>query len=109
MEFETTVEHYGAACVVTLKGELDVYYAPNLREELNAMNNVAPLILDLSALTFLDSSGIGVLVALNRQTEHVRLVRGPERIQRVFEITGLMRVLHFYDSVEVALETPLSK
>lgn len=103
MYFETEVHHQPpSATVVTLKGELDVYWAPELNKTLNEAIESVPLIVDLTSLQFIDSTGLAVFVSISRKTSFLRLVRGPARIQKVFEITGLTRIFSFYDSAQEA-------
>ncbi len=81
--------------VVVVKGEIDVATSPALKEELYATidRGATALVVDLSGLAFIDSSGLGVLVAALKHTRE----RGGELILsgldhpalRVFEITGL--------------------
>ena len=86
-----------AVHVVALVGELDAFHAPRLREELHGVIAEHPtVLLDLSAVTFLDSTILGVLVgALRRAREEggelqVVLPTGPAR--RIFELTNLDQV-----------------
>ena len=89
--------------VVTLRGDVDVYSSAQLREALTDLIDDGPgaIVLDLSGLDFLDSTGLGVLVGAQK-----RLVqRGGELILRaprpgarkVFEITGLDKVFTVED------------
>ena len=84
----------GSEPVVTIAGEIDVATSPTLRSAIAAVvEGASPVTIDLSATTFIDSSGLGVLVAaLNRSRElgHDLSLRGLQApVQRVFEITGL--------------------
>ncbi len=86
--------------VVSPRGEIDAYTAPQLRHELaraSADGPVRRLVVDLSGVTFIDSSGLGVLIgALRRQRERdgsLAVVLPPSPIRRIFEITALDRVL----------------
>jgi anti-sigma B factor antagonist len=81
--------------VVVVKGEIDVATSPALREELYATidGGVRVLVVDLSGLAFIDSSGLGVLVAAlkhTRERDGELILRGLDHpALRVFEITGL--------------------
>jgi len=99
----------GDRTVVEVGGEIDVYTAPQLRErvvELVADGKV-DLVLDLSGVEFLDSTGLGVLVgALNRvraQDGSLALVLTQERILKIFEITGLRKVFPIHATVAEAV------
>jgi anti-sigma B factor antagonist len=98
----------GEQTVVIVGGEIDVYTAPKLRDRLVELVNAGNyhLIIDLEAVDFLDSTGLGVLVgALKRVRVHqgsLRLVCTQERLVKIFRITGLAKVFTIYDSVEAA-------
>ena len=70
---------------------------PSLAEA--TANGCAALEIDLSALTFLDSSGVrSLMITVDRCREHgtpLTIIPGPLGIQRVFEITGLVDTLPF--------------
>ena len=83
------------AYVVAARGEVDVAAAEGLQQALATARDrgAQRLIVDLAAVTFLDSAGLGVLVRCARQLrmnggELVAVTDDP-RILRVFEITGL--------------------
>ena len=108
MDLSLTTRTEGALTVVEVGGEIDVYTAPQLRErvvELVADGKV-DLVLDLSGVEFLDSTGLGVLVgALNRvraQDGSLALVLTQERILKIFEITGLRKVFPIHATVAEA-------
>ena len=95
--------------VVAVKGEVDVYTAPRLREKLVELVSQGHLkiVVNLEDVDFLDSTGLGVLVgALKRLRSHdgeLSLVCTQQRILKVFEITGLTKVFAIYDSVDAAV------
>jgi anti-sigma B factor antagonist len=82
---------------VTVRGEVDVATSPSLRAELHSLveRGASKITLDLSSTTFIDSSGLGVLVgALKRLREtpdggEVELRGMQDQVKKVFEITGL--------------------
>lgn len=92
--------------LLSVEGEVDVYTAPLLRQKLVdlADSGVSRIVVNLEPVAFLDSTGLGVLVAaLNRMRRHggdVELVCSQLRILRVFEITGLTRVFTIHESFE---------
>jgi anti-anti-sigma factor len=99
--FDTALR--GRVAMVTLRGELDLAAAAELEPELDGLLDGAfdVVALDLRRLDFLDSSGLRLIVlARNKLLEDDRrlvLVRGPQRIQRVFEITRMTERLEFVD------------
>jgi anti-sigma B factor antagonist len=86
---------------VTLRGELDLASVGALQERLTAVEQDAPslIVLDLSDLSFIDSSGLRVLLlADGRAREDDRelvLTHSSDAVQRVFEMTGTRDLLHF--------------
>lgn len=94
--------------VIAVGGEIDVYSAPKLREKLINLVESGDyhLIVDMEAVEFLDSTGLGVLVGgLKRVRAHdgwIDLVCTQGRILRIFRITGLSKVFNIYDTVAEA-------
>lgn len=95
--------------VVELGGEVDLYRAPDVKRALDAAIDAgaAGLVVDLSAVTFIDSTALGALVAAVKRLEPsggtVALVCTDSNILKVFEITGLDRVFAIHESVDAAL------
>jgi len=92
--------------VVHVAGEVDLASAPELDEQLATVMGQAPshLVVDLSGVTFMDSTGLGVLVrALKRSREldiRLDLIVTNERVLKVFGITGLDTVLPIHSSMD---------
>jgi anti-sigma B factor antagonist len=102
-------EHDGGTTVLAVRGEVDVYTAPRLREKLVELvsRGCYQIVVDLEAVDFLDSTGLGVLVGgLKRLRSHdgdLSLVCTQQRILKVFEITGLTKVFVIHGSVDAAV------
>jgi anti-sigma B factor antagonist len=100
---EVTTQDSGEQVTVSLKGELDLSSVGKVQAELQRVEAEGPslLILDLSSLTFLDSTGLrAVVTADERARENGRrfvIVRGPDAVQRVFSITRLEDRLEIVD------------
>ncbi len=109
MELILTTRHDADATVVGAQGEVDVFSAPQLDAELTALvaDGHSRLVIDLSGVAFLDSTGLGVLVkALKHAREAggwVHLVVATGRIRKIFEITGLDASIPIFDTAEEAL------
>jgi len=90
---------------IALRGELDLSSAAKLQEELRRVEAASPpvLVLDLSKLVFLDSTGLRCLVTADERARadgrRVVIVRGPDPVQRVFSITRLEERLEMVDDV----------
>ena len=95
--------------VIDVRGEIDIYTAPRLRELLIdlASKNSYQLIVNLDKVEFLDSTGLGVLVGgLKRVRAHdgwLDLVCTQERILKIFRITGLTKVFAIHQTVNQAI------
>jgi anti-sigma B factor antagonist len=102
-------EHNGAAIVYRLRGSLDLATAPSLRAALVEAANEGKhdIIVDLTELEFLDSTGLGALIGAHRRAlennGRVRLIVREGPIQRLLNITGLMRIFAVYASLDAAL------
>ena len=90
---------------VALVGELDLSTVAKVQEELRRIeaNSPATVVVDLSKLTFLDSTGLRCIVTADERAREdgrrVVIVRGPDAVQRVFAITRLDDRLEMVDDV----------
>ena len=107
--FELSVETRAGYCVLRLRGELDVFTTARLRSALNRQlvdEGQVHLVVDLTGLTFLDSSGLGTLVRAQRQARGLRgsfaVVCGEGPVLRVMSLTGLTHVLRVHDTLDAA-------
>lgn len=95
--------------IIAVAGEVELHSAAQLRTELlQACDKERPcIVIDLSGVNFMDSSGIGVIVgALKRARERggtLSLVNPQPRVRRIFEITGLLGALPFFETVDDAV------
>jgi anti-sigma B factor antagonist len=95
--------------VVSVGGEIDVYTAPRLREEITELvaAGTYDLVIDMSEVEFLDSTGLGVLVGgLKKVRAHdgsLQLVCSQDRLLKIFRITGLAKVFVIHETAEAAL------
>ena len=98
------------AAVITAIGELDTYTSPRLRQlviELVESGHIW-LIIDLSDIEFMSSTGLGVIVGALKRT-HARqggisLVAREERVVKIFRITGLSKLIKIFDEVPPAIQ-----
>ncbi|GAA2374291.1 STAS domain-containing protein [Dactylosporangium salmoneum] len=95
---ELSVRSEASAAVVTATGELDIATTPQLRQFLHAVldEHDTPLVVDLTAVQFIDSTGLGVLVSVFKRLagrgQALTLVSPHERLLRIFRLTALDRV-----------------
>lgn len=108
MELDVTTRTVGDFTVLEVSGEVDVYTAPRLREAIIDQTSAGNfnLVIDLSRVEFLDSTGLGVLVgALKRIRDNegsLTLAAAPSRILKVFKVTGLTKIFTLTETVEEA-------
>ncbi len=94
---------------MSLRGEIDALTAPKLGSRLFGLaeEGARGVVIDLSDVTFMDSTGIGVLMNSLRHMNLRRcamvLVCPTERILRPFQVTGLVSHLRIFESREQAL------
>jgi anti-sigma B factor antagonist len=107
--FALTIEPLaGDAVRIALRGELDLEHAYTFDEEMRRVEGAHPscLVLDLRGLSFLDSSGLGRLLAANRRARRAQrrllLVRGSKAVQRLLAITAVGQ--HFETVTELPQE-----
>jgi anti-sigma B factor antagonist len=109
VDLSLSTRSVGDHTVVVVGGEIDVYTAPKLREQLIDLVSAGSyhIVVDMENVEFLDSTGLGVLVGgLKRVRAHdgsLRLVCTQERILKIFRITGLTKVFPIHGSVDEAV------
>src|SRR6187401_2645986 len=97
------------ATIIAVGGEIDVYTAPKLRDKITELvaDGVYDIIVDMEAVEFLDSTGLGVLVGgLKKVRAHdgsLQLICTQDRLLKIFRITGLAKVFVIHDTAEAAL------
>jgi anti-anti-sigma factor len=93
--FAIRIDQDAGAVLVQLEGELDIATTPKVDGELRRIESdgAGVIVLDLRGLTFMDSTGLRLLVTADaraREGGHrLAIVRGPGPVHRVLEITGL--------------------
>jgi len=102
---DVTTEDRDGLVHVALVGELDLSTVAKVQEELRRIEAASPatLVVDLSKLTFLDSTGLRCIVTADERAREegrrIVIVRGPDAVQRVFSITRLDDRLEMVDDV----------
>jgi anti-sigma B factor antagonist len=110
MNFDIDTEQLGPdAYVISLKGEVDLYTAPEFKQQLLEVigQGGREVIVDFSDTTFIDSTTLGVLVGgvkrLRTNDGQLSLVCNDRNITKIFEITGLDRVFTIYPTRDEAV------
>ena len=97
-DFQTNVSSSGTETVVALSGELDVASSQGLSEELIGLidGGTTELVIDLTALAFIDSTGLSAILQANKKLDGKgqMVLREPTPLVRqVLEVTGLTGTL----------------
>jgi anti-sigma B factor antagonist len=109
MDLEVETQQQDRWSVISLRGEIDVYTAPRLRQALIDLieGGNSDILVDMSRVDFLDSTGLGVLVGglkrVKSKDGSLEIVATQDKILKIFEITGLSKVFPIHDSVEAAV------
>jgi anti-sigma B factor antagonist len=110
MNFDIKTEQLGGdAYVISLAGEVDLYTAPEFKQQLLEVigQGGKQVVVDFSDTTFIDSTTLGVLVGgvkrLRTNEGQLSLVCSDRNITKIFEITGLDRVFTIYPTRDEAV------
>lgn len=107
MDFEVRTEQREGVVVLTATGELDAYTAPVLDQVAADTADGRPrVVIDLTGLTFLDSTGLRVLVGVRGRLPEpgqLRVVVGDQRIERLFALAGMYDLFELYPTLDAAL------
>ena len=92
-------------------GDLDLEGAPALTAELRALLGPRPIVLDLTGVEFMDSSGLGVLVGAHKDATSrggaLILAAPSPRVRKIFKVTKLHKVFAVHDTPEQATQAAL--
>jgi anti-sigma B factor antagonist len=115
VNFNIETEQLGdSAYVISLAGEVDLYTAPEFKQQLLEVigQGAKEVVVDFSDTTFIDSTTLGVLVGgvkrLRTNDGQLSLVSSDRNITKIFEITGLDRVFTIYGSRDEAIAAVVS-
>ena len=106
MDLTLETREQGGRTVVLIGGEIDVYTAPVLRDAISDLVAAGShdLVVDMTRVEFLDSTGLGVLVGgLKKVRAHdgsLELVCHQERLLKIFRITGLAKVFVIHSDLD---------
>jgi len=98
------------AITLTLSGELDLLSSPALGRAIEdlARLDVELILVDLREVVFMDSTGLHTVLRIQQAAHEAgrrfALIRGPDPVQRLFDLTGLAETLTIVDSPDQLLE-----
>jgi anti-sigma B factor antagonist len=108
MDFVVTKEQVGPeAWVVQPRGEIDLYTSPTFRTELLSVieSGANSIVVDFSETTFIDSTGLGVLLGARKRLPSgvlLSIVSCDKAIVRMLEVTCLDRIFPIFTTAELA-------
>ncbi|MCM3125654.1 MULTISPECIES: anti-sigma factor antagonist [unclassified Mesobacillus] len=106
MNISIDVKETESKLAVKVNGEIDAYTAPQLREKLFPLSEKegVKMVVDLSEVNYMDSTGLGVFVGVFKNVRahngEFKIVGLSERLQRLFEITGLADIIDINSQIE---------
>ncbi|GAA4481812.1 anti-sigma factor antagonist BldG [Actinoallomurus oryzae] len=109
MDFDVTQHLVGEIAVIEVSGWIEIASAPKLRDTLiNVIDEGrVHLVIDLSGVVFLDSTGLGVLIGtlhrLRSRDGSLALAGASDRVYKVFHTTQLTKVLTITETVDDAI------
>ncbi|MEO7718130.1 MAG: anti-sigma factor antagonist [Capsulimonas sp.] len=107
-DLQIDVRDENGVATILLRGELDAYDAPRLRAIMDPLIKVAQpaILVDLTALEYLDSAGLGVLVAALKQVTdrdgQFGVISPSPIVARVLQVTGLCKLFTVFDDTAQA-------
>ena len=98
-------EKIGNVLVVSLIGELDHHSAEEVRVKIDdriSRENIRKLVLDFSGVTFMDI--IGRYKKISMRSGEVNIISVSKSIKRVFELSGIFKIIKYYENLDEALK-----
>jgi anti-anti-sigma factor len=105
LNFDLETETEGRSALIRIRGDLDLQVVERVTEALTAIESDEPelLVIDLSRLTFMDSSGMGVIAAAHIRAgaagRRFAIVRPPAGVRQAFDVTRLNEVIEISDDL----------
>ncbi|MEI6430576.1 MAG: STAS domain-containing protein [bacterium] len=109
-DLQIEMRRVSGATILDLTGEVDSYNAPKLRDRMERLiaEGESQLIINLSKVDYIDSTGIGMLVGGLKQASEagggIKLICPNKDVYRLFHITNLTRAFPIHDTEQAALE-----
>ena len=107
---EIKIDKDGRNMVVLIKGEIDHHTAEEIREKIEkeySRSNIKNIIFDFKDVTFMDSSGVGMVIGryktISKNGGSVAVSGIRESAFRIFEISGLKKILNLYGNAKEAM------
>ena len=102
------MEKIGNTLVVKLSGELDHHFANEIRIEVDneiKMKKIKNLVFDFKRVTFMDSSGIGVIIGrykqINAMGGKTLIIRACPQVDKILELSGIKKLIEIKENMGV--------
>jgi stage II sporulation protein AA (anti-sigma F factor antagonist) len=112
MSLQIEMEHHRKALIVRLKGELDHHTAEAVKAQMESAitkGEINHIVLSMKDLTFMDSSGIGVIIGRYKQITSkggkMIVCDVNPAVYRLFELSGMFKILTFHENERLALSS----
>ncbi len=104
------ISYKGSTLIASIMGELDHHSAEYIREKIDSeliKATTKNVIFDFSKVSFMDSSGIGVIMGRFKNVQKLNgklsVTNVSDQMMRIFEMSGLLKIIPAYDNVDVAI------
>jgi len=104
------ISYKGSTLIAGIIGELDHHSAEYIRGKIDSeliKATTKNVILDFSKVSFMDSSGIGVIMGryknVSKLNGKLSVINVNDQMMRIFEMSGLLKVIPTYDNIDVAM------
>ena len=110
MSLDIQVEQMGDSAVISVRGEVDLYSSPALRQEIKKQVKKKPdvLVVELSRVEYMDSSGVATLVEglknIGKKGGRLKLAGLTDPVRQVFKFAHLDKVFDIYPDLDKALD-----
>lgn len=108
---ELSYERKNKMLIVKLFGELDHHSAEDVRIKVDGLidtYNIDNLILDFKNVTFMDSSGIGVVIGRHKKLQMKKgdtaLINISNRVKVIFDLSGVFKIVKYYNNLDKAMK-----
>jgi len=109
-EYDVHVESGDGRATLRVTGEFDLAATEAVENALLSVENGAnsEIVLDLRGVTFLDSTGLRTITSADHRAREsgrvLKIVRGPEQVQKLLYVTGMDKILPLVDDPEEPVE-----
>lgn len=101
----------GNVLIASIIGELDHHSAEYIRDKIDGeliKSITKNIIFDFSKVSFMDSSGIGVIIGRYKNIQKLNgkaaIVKANDQISKIFLMSGVLKIVPLYDNIDTAME-----